>query len=103
MLTDDELQRRVLALADTILEEVLDVATALDPHAVLFLPVHTGAVLGIDIALLEDMLEDVLQVRELVIVKIELNELSGAGLVRARHLVVGEPNLVVLAGHGMKK
>jgi hypothetical protein len=96
--SDDESQGRVLALADTLLEEVVDVAAAFDPHTVLFFPVRTGAVLGIDPALLEDVVEDLLQVTELVTLQVEVNELSGVGLVGTRGLVVGEPNLVV-AGH----
>jgi len=96
---DDQFQRRLLALADTLLHEVLDVAAAPDPLAIFFLPVCTSAVLGIDVALLEDMVEDVFQVAQLVSLNIEVKELSGDGLIDAGRLVIGEPDLVVFAGH----
>lgn len=96
---NDQSQRGILALADTLLDEILNLAAASDPLAILFLPVRTSAVLGVDPALLEDMVENILQVMEFVSLKIEVKELARDGPVGAGHLVVGEPDLVVIAGH----
>jgi hypothetical protein len=75
VLTDDQLQRGILAPADTFLEKVFDNLTAFDLHTVLLLPPGARAVPGFDIALAEDVFQNVLQVEELVALEVELDEL----------------------------
>lgn len=66
---------------------------------VLLLPPRRRAVFGFDKALAEDMVKNILQVRELVVLELEFDELCGRRSLEkgARGELVGQPKLSV--GH----
>lgn len=57
----------------------------------MLLPPRDGAVPGLDEALRENVVEDVLQVNKLLFARREIDELGRAGPTSPRGLVVGEP------------
>ena len=76
-------------------EQVLDGAACLQTDGRAVLPPGDGAPLGVDKSLLEDVIEDVLKVKQVRNVA-DIDELSGNLLVRTRRLVVGDPELRTL-------
>ena len=89
------MQRSFGGAAGVASEQVLDGAAGLQTQGGAVLPPRDGAPLGIDEALLEDVIEDVLKVEQLRGVA-NVDELSGDLLVRAGRLVVGNPELGTL-------
>lgn len=62
------------------------------------LPERDRSIPGLDETLMEQVVEDVLKVDEFLVLELELNELSSYWFVAARHLVIGQPQLVIM-GH----
>lgn len=88
---DEQPKSRLGALANTFSEQILDGDARLDLGTALLLPPRSRTVFGVDIALAEDVVEDILQVRKLMVQTFELDELSGWLEVRTREEVIGEP------------
>jgi len=88
-------ERGLRGAAGAAREQVLDGAAGLQTHGGAVLPPGDGAPLGIDEALLEDVVEDVLKVEQVRSVA-DVDELGSDLLVRTRCLVVGNPELGTL-------
>jgi len=91
--TDDEVQRGFGGVSGTAGEQVLHGAAGLDTRGGAILPPGDGAPLGVHEALLEDVVENVLEIEELRGVG-DFDELGGDLLVRAGRLVVSDPELL---------
>jgi len=91
-LTDDEVDRGLGGSSGTAVDYVLDGGAGLQTNGAAVLPPSDGAPLGVHEALLEDIVEDVLEVEELRGVT-DVDELCGDLLVRAGRLVVSDPEL----------
>jgi len=89
---DNEVERGLGGAASAARDQVLDGAAGLQTHGGAVLPPGDGAPLGVDKALLEDIVEDVLEVEQTGSVA-DVDELSSDLLLRARRLVVGDPEL----------
>jgi len=75
---NDQLQGRILALAVTKVQKFFDAVAVLDFNTIDAFPICRGPVLGLNKALTEDVIQDVLEVDELVVhERVELDELSG--------------------------
>ena len=93
--TDNKVERSLGGAASAAREQVLDGAAGLQAHGRAVLPPGDGAPLGVDVSLLEDVVEDVLKVEKVRGVA-DIDELSSDLLVRTRRLVVGDPELGIL-------
>lgn len=91
-LTDNEAERGLGRASGTTSEQVLDGAAGLQAHEGVVLPPGDRAPLGIHEALLENVVEDVLEVEEAHHVA-DVDELGSDLLLSARRLVVGDPEL----------
>ena len=99
-LTDDETQRGLRATPDSELQQLLHTMSRLDAHTIMLLPPGHRPILRVDEALLEDVLEHILEIRERML-ELQVDELCGGRLARARGLVVYQPELgVVCHGEG---
>ena len=90
--TDDEAQRERRAASRAAREQFLDGVARLEARRGAFLPPGDGAPFWIDEALLEDVVEDVLEVEEERGVA-DVDELRGHLFACARRLVVRDPEL----------
>ena len=86
------MERGLGGAASAARDQVLDGAAGLQTHGGAVLPPGDGAPLGVDEALLEDIVEDVLEVEQTRSVA-DVDELSSDLLLGARRLVVGDPEL----------
>jgi len=91
-LTDDEAERGLGCASGTAGEQVLDGAAGLQTHEGVVLPPGDRAPLGIHEALIENVVEDVLEVEEVHRVA-DVDELGSDLLLSARRLVVGDPEI----------
>jgi len=89
---NDEAKRGLGCASGTAGEQVLDGAAGLQTREGVVLPPGDRAPLGIYEALLEDVVEDVLEVEEVHRVA-DVEELGGDLLVSAGRLVVGDPEI----------
>jgi len=94
-LTDDEVEGGFGGASGAACEEVLDSVAGLETHGGAVLPPRDGTPLGIHEALLEDVVENVLEVENVGSVA-DVEELGGDLLVGAGGLVVGDPELGIL-------
>ena len=90
--TDDEAQRRRRAASRAAREQLLDGVARLEASRGALLPPGDGAPFRIDEALLEDVVEDVLEIEEERGVA-DVDELRGHLFACARRLVVRDPEL----------
>ena len=90
--TDDETERRRRAAPRAAREQLLDGVARLEARRGAFLPPGDGTPFRIDEALLEDVVEDVLEVEEVRGVA-DVDELRGHLFARAGRLVVRDPEL----------
>lgn len=95
--TNDESQGGLLAFSKALQEQVLNSVAALDLLPIGPLPPRRRPVLSFDVSLAEDMVKNVLQVNKLVVLEVELDELSCRGLsgYGSRCQDVGQPELSV--------
>ena len=91
-LTDNEAERGLGCASGTAGEQVLDGAAGLQTREGVVLPPGDRAPLGIHEALIENVVEDVLEVEEVHRVA-DVDELGGGLLVSAGRLVVGDPEI----------
>jgi len=92
---DNKVEGGLRGAAGAAGEQVLDGAAALQTHGGAVLPPGDRAPLGVNEALLEDVVEDVLEVKQVRSVA-DVDELGSDLLVRTRRLVVGDPELGTL-------
>jgi len=89
---DDEVKGGFRATASTASEQVVDGGAGLETQGGAVLPPDDRTPLGVYKSLLENVIEDVLEVKEMPGIT-DVEELSGNLLVDARRLVVGDPEL----------
>ena len=95
-LTEDEVEGSFGGVSGTAYEEVLDSVAGLETHGGAVLPPGDGTPLGIHKALLENVVEDVLEIEDVGAVA-DVEELCGDLFVGAGRLVVGDPKLGLLS------
>ena len=91
---DNEFQGRILALANTLMKELLNEVARFELLAILLLPPSSGTILCLNETLAEDMIEDVFQIVQLAILELKLNELGGSGQMGPRSKLIGKPEFV---------
>ena len=91
-LTNNEAERGLGCASGTAAEQVLDGAAGLQTREGVVLPPGNRAPFGVHEALLEDVVEDVLEVEEVHRVA-DVDELRGNLLLSAGRLVIGDPKI----------
>jgi hypothetical protein len=89
MHTYDETKRSRGGVSSAASEQILDGVAGLETRGSAFLPPGDGAPLRVHESLLEDVVEDILEVKHVG----DVNELCGHSPLRARRLVVGDPEI----------
>lgn len=77
---------------------MLDGGACFNLATILALPVRHRAMLSLDVSLTEYVVKDILQVVHLVVLVLELNELSSGRVRRTRILVISQPKFVAVHG-----
>lgn len=90
--TYDKTKRGRGGISDSTSEQVLDGVASLEPCRGAFFPPGDGTPFWVHESLLEDMVEDILEIDQGRPVA-DVNELCGHRPLRARRLVVGDPEL----------
>lgn len=98
---DDESESSLRALPEAILQQFLNDVRRLNPIPLVVLPECDRPILGLNEALAEEVFKNILEVHQPMVLELELDELSGHGLVAARHLMVGQPQFVI--GHAVQR
>lgn len=94
---NDKTESSLRTLPNAILQQLFHHMRPMNTLTFVILPECDRSILGFNETLMEQVLEDVLEVHELLILELELDELSGYRLVGTRHLVIGQPQFVM--GH----
>jgi len=85
----DETKRGRGGVSNAASEQILDGVARLETRGSAFLPPGDGAPLRVHESLLEDVIEDILEIKHVG----DVNELCGHSPLRTRRLVVGDPEI----------
>jgi len=94
---NDEFKSTLWAFSNTLFKEFFNREAGLHFLPIFSLPPSRRTMPSLDESLTKDMIKHVLQVREFVVLELELNELSGRGnlKMRTRSELVGKPEFSV--------
>lgn len=96
-ISNDKVESRLRALSSTVLQQVFHHMCPMNTLTLVVLPECDRSIPGLDEALMEQVVKDIFKVHELLVLELELDELSSYRFVTTRHLVIGQPQFVM--GH----
>lgn len=94
---DDKTESGLRTLPNAVLQQVFHRMRPMNTLTFVILPERDWSIPGFDETLMEQVVKDVFKVDELLVLELELDELSSYRFVAARHLVIGQPQFVM--GH----